>query len=128
MELKPDLVREVLLVTEKTGIHERLYYKDLYKQLDESKQYDPDDVAYTIKKLIEGGLIFGASDLAGYYVDELTYEGHEFLSNIRDNKVWEHTKRTIGKIGGASLSVIGTAAGTYLSMKAKELFGPLING
>ncbi|MBG9809138.1 DUF2513 domain-containing protein [Bacillus subtilis] len=122
MELKPDLVRETLLAIEKTGFREKLSFKDLYDRLEDSKHYDPDDVAYTLKKLIEGGLIFGsASDNLGYIAEELTFEGHEFLNNIREKSVWESTRNVISTVGGASLKVFGDVAKYFVKSKLREI-------
>ena len=50
-------------------------------------------------KLVEGNLIttklrYASNNLQIYSVN-LTYQGHEYLNNIRDNKIWKNTKAEI---------------------------------
>ena len=70
-------------------------------------RYSPDELAYHITQC----------DLHGYFeemhsfVDEydvsfLSPAGHAFLSDIRSDTVWNHTKTVAGKIGVWSLDAL----------------------
>lgn len=47
----------------------------------------------------------------------LTLEGHKFLDNIRDNKVWQNTKDIISKFENVSLNIISSVAANLISSK-----------
>jgi hypothetical protein len=43
-------------------------------------------------------------------VSRLTWEGHEFLDNIKDVGVWEKTKERLQGIPGVALTVVAALA------------------
>ncbi|WP_423738704.1 DUF2513 domain-containing protein [Clostridium niameyense] len=47
----------------------------------------------------------------------ITWDGHEFLDNIRDNDIWNKTKNTISKINGVSIPIISDIAKSILLKK-----------
>jgi hypothetical protein len=50
----------------------------------------------------------------------LTWEGHEFLDNIRNDSVWSSTKKRVGDlVGSVSISVIAAVA----EAEMKKLIG-----
>ena len=61
-------------------------------------------VLYQIKLLYEAGLIdaIDASSKSGpgYFVDCLTWQGHEFLDAIRDETIWSKVKGKLSSFGG----------------------------
>ena len=45
-------------------------------------------------------------------VDSLSFKGHEFLDNIKDDTIWKKTKKFVGeRLNSASLAIIGNVAG-----------------
>lgn len=69
-----------------------------------------DELAYMIIKLSEGGLITGKvrwSSGEPYWINpgNLTFQGHEYLDNIRDNKVWSAVKKATTGLASVSLAV-----------------------
>jgi hypothetical protein len=65
--------------------------------------------------LIEAGFINGkASGLRigtnVLIISKLTWQGHEFLDNIKDVGVWESTKARIAGLPGVALAVIAEIA------------------
>jgi len=84
------------------------------------KSYQSDEIIYCVKKLLEknfiNGQLFTGDGLAiGFVVSDLTWDGHEFLDNIRDNLVWKETKAISSKVASASLSVLADVAKNYIS-------------
>jgi repressor of nif and glnA expression len=79
------------------------------------KGYDAETVNYHMRMLIEKGLIEGecSEPLGGglYCLPErLTWEGHEFLDNMRDQAMWNRVKSTIREKGiGLSFEAIKLA-------------------
>ena len=65
-------------------------------------------------KLVEGNLIttklrYASNNLQIYSVN-LTYQGHEYLNNIRDNKIWKNTKKISSKLSSVSLEILKSIA------------------
>lgn len=40
------------------------------------------------------------------YVDDITWDGYNFLNNIREKSIWEATKAGAKKVGAMSISAI----------------------
>lgn len=126
MELNHDLVRYVLLSTESSKQVTGPSEDELIEAVQKYGSYSKDDITYTISKLKEAGFITGNVSYANYKnkpkpmwmtPGNLTYEGHKFLDNVRDDGVWKNTKATVAKIGNASLSIMSTVAANYISNK-----------
>ena len=101
MKLDKDLVREILLALEADDGDPR-EFKDI-----EPPGWTPEQVAYTVCILAEGGLI-EATDSGGmdWRAQRLTYAGHEYVDTIRDGEVWRKTKEIASKAGVFSLQVL----------------------
>lgn len=113
MKLINDCVREVLLYTE----DKQEYDKPLYISNMKSK-YSKDDINYTCEKLAEANFLNIQTDICGnIFILSITYNGHQFLDNIRDNKVWSTTKSILSKLESVSIDIISkTATNVILSM------------
>lgn len=121
MRLNQDCVRDVLLAIEDIStINNRVSLYDLLNT-DFCKKYTIDDLVYTTLKLSEGGLInastIGSLSGKGFIIRSITWDGHEFLDNIRDNDIWNKTKNTISKINGVSIPIISDIAKSILLKK-----------
>ena len=114
MKLNYDCLHDLLLLLEEeltSGEH---------ITLDELKQkltkYSGQDIAYTIKKAKEAGLVEATwlsadnddNEDGVYYCHctELTYDGHCFLNCIRNVSTWEKIKSATKKVGGKSIEVL----------------------
>lgn len=107
MKLNHDNVRELLL-----NLEENLPLNDSL-QLDPSNT-DPETL-YSALKLIEAGFIEGnqIKFIDGDFmilIHSITWNGHEFLDNIRPKTTWEKTKSLAKTIGGSSLPMLGKIA------------------
>lgn len=119
MTLNYDCIRDVLLYLEDTleytdnqiaMTHKRLSINNITGAL---SSYSKEDVQYTIEKLFETRYIRIVDiihDKNGYitscYVDDITWEGYNFLNNIREKSIWEATKDGAKKVGAMSVSAI----------------------
>lgn len=119
MTLNYDCIRDVLLYLEDTleytndmvaMTHKRLSINNIASAL---SSYFKEDVQYTTEKLFEARYIRIADiihDKNGYitsgYVDDITWEGYNFLNNIREKSIWEATKQGAKKVGAMSISAI----------------------
>lgn len=89
-------------------------------------KYKQDDITYTISKLEEAGYINAVSrsydDEIFYYINSITWNGHQFLDNIRDNKVWSKTKSILSKLESVSIEIISsTAAQVVTNIISKQI-------
>ena len=89
MKLNHDCVRDLLLyIEENSSYNERLHLNTIT-----IKDYSTENIIYTADKLIEAGYldcirsVLMNSRMPDIKVKSITYEGHKFLDNIRDNKV-----------------------------------------
>lgn len=115
MKLNQECVRDILLYFE-----ENLSYSNSISTSNLSlKDYTCDEITYTIDKLHQYGYIDAHPIIADgmmpiFKVYSLTYEGHQFLDNIRDNKVWLKTKSTVSKFASVSISVLADVASSII--------------
>ena len=125
MQLYIECVRDVLLEFE-------LFLPGCYTPYDfiESiKKHGINNVEYTIAKLNEAKYINadihmlnnGHYDYYGIY--DITFDGHEFLSKIRDENIWKKLKTATLKGGTASLKAVGEIALQMGYETLKQKFG-----
>lgn len=115
MKLDMDMVRDLLIQIE--GLKP---YKELL-------QIDLDDLieAEHLELLIESGLCKGninylSNSIPMGHINRLTWEGHQFLETIRDDKIWTNTKSVLSKAGSFTLDLIQKVA---LDIITKQISG-----
>ena len=118
MKLDIDCVRDILLAVEEKGFRETFSINDLK----EITHYSSDQIEYTCFKLSEADYLdittvtmSGGIGVAIHSVNELTYQGHEFLGNITSKKVFDKTKSICREIGIASLQGISKVAASVVT-------------
>ena len=124
MKLDHDCVRHLLLFVE-----ESLDYGD---EIDTHSisidNYTPEEITYTAEKLIEAGYLNGepinflGSDIPDILISSLTFNGHEFLDNIRDDKVWKKTKEVLSSHASSSLKIVNSTAIQVVTTLAGQAF------
>lgn len=125
MQLNHDCVRDVLLYVEENANYNVRISTNSIKL----KDYSIEEIVYTIEKLSEADFLNVTSvstmgrQTPGYVVKSITYKGHEFLDNIKDNSVWSDTKKQLSKFSSTSLSIISSVAAQVLSAKIKLHLG-----
>lgn len=106
MKLNPNCIRDILLdIEESTTINTGWKYssRNPSKRL---RCYDQFEIAYQARYCMEAGLISGfgiGGNSESVFAIDLTPAGHEFLSNIRPQSLWE---KVLSKGAGASIPVI----------------------
>ena len=115
MKLNHDCVRDVLLYIEENASYSNTVNQEVIAT--NFQNHDKFELIYAIEKLYETNYINGSKHnaLNGPYpffnIVDISYDGHEFLDNIRNDNVWTETKQTIlENIGSASLSIVSTVA------------------
>ena len=56
-------------------------------------------------------------------VEGLTWQGHEFLDNIRAQDIWDKTKEQADNLGGFSMQVVGELAKGFVKTKIAKHTG-----
>lgn len=119
MKLNIDCVRDVLLLIEEQPFNTELGIKSISERL---PNYSVDELEYTCLKLNEGGYIKAVTMSTLEFVSpriisvqELTYAGHQFIDNIRNDYVFDETKTQIANtVGSASMNIISNVASTII--------------
>lgn len=123
MRLNPDCMRDVLLVAEDhVPLNGSLSMGNLLSLL---PSYSKDELTYTCLKLNEGNLLNvlkmnsdNATSIAN--ISDITYEGHQFLENIRNQSTWETVKQKLSLLGSSSVPVIVSVASQLMIEKIKS--------
>ncbi len=127
MKLNPDCIRDVLLYLEEhlTYNHDREYgiehksitLTTIVKQVHKDHNYEPDDIKYSIEKLLEIEYIVSDKMTTGNNksiiscsISDISYDGHQFLNTIRPDTVWQATKKGASKLGIMSMHALSSIA------------------
>jgi hypothetical protein len=118
MKRDKDLIRLLLLEAEGENV-------DL-------SEYDGQEIHYHKHLLIDAGLAVGSTTrvpdphgsrklfFAASSIYYLTWDGHDLIANIRDEKVWNETKKTLAEKGADVSIAVLKALAAKISM---DLFG-----
>ena len=118
MQRDMELIRKVLLAIEKAPELDRRskYVIHQSAQLGLADCPTP-DVIYQLILLIEAGLISGTSANDGPMITGLTWQGHEFLDDVRDDDTWTKTKERAKSVGSWSLGILTEIAKAEIKMR-----------
>lgn len=125
MKLNPDCIRDVLICVEEIQVFDqhfgvsRVFLKEIYEFYD--NKYSAEELYYTVVKLGEANLlkISVNRSIGGISVEikDITYTGHEFVENIRNQNNWETIKEKATSIGSLAIPVIQNIASTFIANK-----------
>ena len=106
MKRDMELIRRVLLEVEARP--------DAHTARLQLPEYPDAVVSHHVGLLVQAGLLEGqsyvGSDEEDWYPSKLTWEGHEFLDNIRNDAVWKEVTRKVTATGGsAGLAIRGSS-------------------
>ena len=112
MKLDIDCIRDVLIEFEsfQYGIFSPSHFKDSVAK------HGREQVIYTLAKLIEAGYIVGEfyRDVGGSIhlegVCDITFDGHEFLADIKPESTWERLSKVFAQGGSSSVKAVGSVA------------------
>lgn len=124
MRLNPDCVRDTLIYLEEnltidytTKTFTTIKTSDLVEKIMlQHTAYDAEDIWYAIYNLQQIEYIEGKFVNVGNYkmmfseIENITWDGHQFLNTIRPQSIWEATKSGAAKIGITSLYALSTIA------------------
>ncbi len=107
MKLNQDCIRDLLLYLE-----DNLTYTDEIKINNLSlKNYSKEDLMYTADRLIEANYLntricWNFNETHIIMVKSITYQGHQFLDNLRDDKIWNKAKSILKPLKSVSIEII----------------------
>lgn len=133
MKLNHDCIRDVMIYIENNciyeddsrgnrSIHSRVFYEIIHDEK-LSSRYTEDEIRYVVAQLYFEDMVIATItpetlNFRQFDVDSLSFKGHEFLDNIKDDTIWKKTKKFVGeRLNSASLAIIGNVAGK-LALKA----------
>lgn len=126
MKLDPDCIRAILItVEENSGFRKATCILPGSDNFPLLSSYTYDEVAYHVRQCEWSNLIYDAHYYPGSTIDieDLTPAGHEFLANIRENKIWTEVKSIATHVGSESLSALTQIAATVVARLVKTHFG-----
>ena len=119
MKLNIECVRDTLLIIEELYSYGTPVHFNEIEMSISLNSYSRDEIDYTLIKLYEAGYLSGKmktinGSISSFQCEGLSWNGHQFLDNIRDDKVWKQTKSAISKLSSTSLTIIATVASQIL--------------
>lgn len=115
MKLDHDLVRKIMLYLEDN----LTFDKQIMSSQITIPEFTSEEIQYAVNKLDEAGFLkckaFKPYKFKAIF--EITWEGHCFLDNIRDDGVWKNTKQKISKLASISLPIVSQVAASYIQMQ-----------
>lgn len=125
MRLNIDLIRDILLTVEENTDFDSYYEYTTNQQDKRLKKYSHEEIIYHLNQCNLAELIIADIDDSGSIatVSDLTPKGHEFLANIRENKIWRGIKNIAKEVGSTSLSAIIQISSNVITELIKAQFG-----
>ncbi|MFQ7657004.1 MAG: DUF2513 domain-containing protein [Anaerostipes hadrus] len=126
MKLNHDCIRDVMIYIENNciyeddsrgnrSIHSRVFYEIIHDEK-LSSRYTEDEIRYVVAQLYFEDMVIATMtpetlNFRQFDVDSLSFKGHEFLDNIKDDTIWKKTKKFVGeRLNSASLAIIANVA------------------
>ncbi|MEQ7309878.1 DUF2513 domain-containing protein [Lactococcus petauri] len=116
MKLNPECIRDVMLdLEENLDVRGGLMLVPALEkgELKRIKKHNFEDIIYTCKKLNEANFISFSTNICAApnpyvfsKVGTITWSGHQFLDDIRDEKVWRDVKQTASKVSSVSIPIL----------------------
>ena len=115
MKLNKDCIRDLLLYLEDN----LSYTSDININNLKFKNYTEEELVYTCERLIEADflscIVSKGFEMPIIIAKNITYRGHEFLDNIRDDSVWKETKKITSKFASTSVQIISNVAAKVIA-------------
>ena len=120
MQRNKELIRTLLLAIEK----DPKFDGTSIIQVDEPSEFGLEhhsyaELAYHLNLLIEAGYVLGETTMQMQMptISKLTWQGHEFLEDIRDPEIWRTTKDRAKKLAGLGLGLMWEIAKAEIKAK-----------
>ncbi|MGL5717357.1 DUF2513 domain-containing protein [Cetobacterium sp.] len=115
MRMNPDLIREILLLTENnTNLYDH-YEIELEAIPEGLEEYTFSEIEYHIELCYKFNFIEKECSFYAITLTDLTPEGHLFLADIRETRNWIKIKEIATNVGSFSLSSLKEIAVQVIS-------------
>lgn len=117
MRLNYDCIRDILIYIEDNTDYENEYVSS--DELLTNLSYDKNTLFYHVDMISQAELVddvFYAED-EPQEVSRLSWEGHQYLDNIRDNGIWKIVKEKANSVGSLSLKLLIPLAESVIKQK-----------
>lgn len=105
MRLSNDCIRDILLYIENNTDSKRISIN--LSELIQNLNYDENTLRYHMRMIAQAKLVDASSFTADSAIlSSLSWEGHQYLDNIRDDKVWTILKDKTKNLSSVSLKVL----------------------
>jgi hypothetical protein len=108
MRLNHDCIRDILLFVEDNITETKcaISINSLLEHLND--KYDSDIVCYHVRQIHKAGFLDNVSyaDDGPLLLFDLSWEGHNYVANIRDNNVWSKIKALTNGLASISLPIL----------------------
>ncbi|WP_058953190.1 DUF2513 domain-containing protein [Clostridium tyrobutyricum] len=108
MRLNHDCIRDILLYIEEniTDSKPIIEADEILAYL--QHKYDIDTINYHIRQIDKAKLVDKVSyaENVPYFICDLSWDGHVYVDNIRDNKIWNKLKDATKHLTSVSLPVL----------------------
>ncbi len=82
------------------------------------------EIAYGLRLLMDRSFVIGSYDKTGAFeIERLSMDGHDFLDSIRDQDVWNKTKKGALAAGGFTMDLLGKLATGFIKKKIEDSTG-----
>lgn len=93
------------------SIHKEIDWYNIYTDKDLRERYNEKDIKYSLEKLREINYITTSTYnynkeqrvINCFAIDDITIDGHNFISNASNKTIWNNAKKRIKKIGEISM-------------------------
>ncbi len=127
MKLDNDCIRDILLTIEVMEYNSCYTVEKLQKQL---PNYSYNELQYHCSQLLDAELIKGISiNVMGHFtpqvsrIFDLTYQGHQFLADIRSDTTWNKTKEIAKNVGSESVHALKDIATSVITSAIHKTLG-----
>ena len=106
-----DLVRKILLAVESDPRYDghHLLAPDISSEVGISER-PIQEISYHLELLIKEGYLEGNTGPLRPTISKLTWKGHEFLDDIRDDGIWAKAKQRVSGLQSVAFSVLAEIA------------------
>lgn len=120
MKINNDLIRELMLFSENSldMVTDLIFYDEI-KSFAEKSEFTLDQVNYHLWELDNAGFLdvnfnYANNGISSVTINNVLWDGHQFLDTIRDPKVWKTTKTIASKLESISVTVLSTIGSNVL--------------
>ncbi|CUO14520.1 DUF2513 domain-containing protein [Clostridium paraputrificum] len=117
MRLDNDCIRDILLFIEDNTDYEKEFVSS--EEILDGLHYDKNTLFYHIDMVSQAKLVdnvFYAED-EPQEISRLSWEGHQYLDNIREDHIWKAVKEKANTVGSVSLQVMIPLATAIIQQK-----------